>query len=276
MFDSHHRLERIPTVPTPDRSSSGDTVALTDAHCHLEEFDDVAGLVEEAANCGVVRMVAVGQNRGTMKAALDRASEFPGTILPALGIHPVFVTRQSREETEGDIDFLSQHLPSAVAIGEVGLDYKWAESDHQKQHQQELLERQFALAVEGAKPVNLHSRRCPREVMERAIAFHRDSDLNAQLHWFTHSKKLVHICNDEGIFISVGPAIIHEERSQAVAAEIATDLILLETDAPVPIGGSTGHPCRAREVAEKLAELKGMSLPAIAALTEANFSRYLG
>ena len=258
------------------RGPSGGAVALTDTHCHLEDFDDVGGLVQKAAGCGVMRMVAVGQNRRTMRIALDRASEYPGTILPALGIHPAFVTRQSCEETEGDFDFLSENLSAAVALGEVGLDFRWAESDKEKLHQQELLERQFALATEGAKPVNLHSRRCPREVMERAVAFHRDSGLNALLHWFTQSKKLVRVCNDEGIFISVGPAIIHEERSQAVAAEIATDLILLETDAPVPIGGSPGHPCRAREVAEKLAELKGMSLPDIAALTEANFTRYLG
>ena len=263
-------------MSTTPRSSSRETIALTDTHCHLEDFDDVAGLVQEAAGCGVVRMVAVGQNRKTMQKALDRASEHPGTILPALGIHPAFVTRQSREETDGDFDFLAGNLSAAVALGEVGLDYRWAESDRQKLHQQELLERQFALAVEGAKPVNLHSRRCPREVMERAVAFHRDSGLNAQLHWFTQSKKLVHVCNEEGIFISVGPAVIHEERSQAVAAEIATDLILLETDAPVPIGGCTGHPRRTREVAEKLAELKGVSLPDIAALTETNFSRYLG
>ena len=263
-------------MSTMPRGSSGGAIALTDTHCHLEDFDNAAGLVQKAAGSGVMRMVAVGQNRRTMRTALDRASEFPGTILPALGIHPVFVTRQSREETEDDFDFLSESLSAAVALGEVGLDYKWAESGEQKLHQQELLERQFELAVEQAKPVNLHSRRCPREVMERAIAFHRDSGLNAQLHWFTQSKKLVHVCNEEGIFISVGPAIIHEERTQAVAAEIATDLILLETDAPVPIGGCPGHPCRAREVAEKLAELKGMSLQEIAVLTEVNFIRYLG
>ncbi len=263
-------------MTTGPRDSSGDTVALTDTHCHLEDFDDVGGLVQEAAACGVVRMVAVGQNRRTMRIALDRASKFPGVVLPALGIHPAFVTRQSREETDGDFDFLAGNLSAAVALGEVGLDYRWAESDRQRVHQQEMLERQFELAVEGAKPVNLHSRRCPREVMERAVAFHRDSGLNAQLHWFTQSKKLVHVCNDEGIFISVGPAILHEERTQAVAAEIATDLILLETDAPVPIGGCPGHPCRAREVAEKLAELKGVPLPDIAALAEANFTRYLG
>ena len=258
------------------RDSSGDTIALTDTHCHLEDFDDVAGLVQKASGSGVMRLVAVGQNRRTMRIALNRASEYPGTILPALGIHPVFVTRQSREETEGDFAFLAENMSAAVALGEMGLDYRWAESIQQRQHQQEMLERQFELAVEGAKPVNLHSRRCPREVMEQAIAFHRDSGLNAQLHWFTQSKKLVHVCNDEGIFISVGPSIIHEERTQAVAAEIATDLILLETDAPVPIGGCPGHPFRAREVAEKLAELKGVPLQEIAVLTEANFTRYLG
>ena len=168
-------------MSTTPRNSPEDAIALTDTHCHLEDFDDVAGLVQESAGCGVGRMVAVGQNRKTMQTALDRASEYPGTILPALGIHPAFVTRQSREETEGDFDFLSENLSVAVALGEVGLDYRWAESEEQKLHQQELLERQFALAVQRAKSVNLHSRRCPREVMERAVAFHRDSGLNAQV-----------------------------------------------------------------------------------------------
>ena len=112
--------------------------------------------------------------------------------------------------------------------------------------------------------------------MERAIAFHRDTGLNAQLHWFTQSKKLVRICNDEGLYVSAGPSILHAEDAQSVAGAIADDLLLLETDAPVPIGGQPGYPQRTREVAEKLADIKGVSLEELAALTTANFARYLG
>ena len=98
----------------------------------------------------------------------------------------------------------------------------------------------------------------------------------AQLHWFTHSKKLVRICNEEGIYVSVGPTAIHDEQTQGVACEIDRELLLLETDAPVPIGGVQGHPARVRAVAEKLAELRGLEMEELAALTAANAERYLG
>ena len=248
---------------------------FTDTHCHLDDFEDVDGLLAAAASAGVSRLVAVGQDAATMQKVLDCAARHPHVIIPALGIHPVNVTRRPREQIDADLDFLSGHLDSAVEIGEAGLDYKWAASDEQKSLQRVILEEQLELAARARLPVNLHSRRCLRQVMERAIAFHRDTGLNAQLHWFTQSEKLIRICNDEEIFISVGPSVIDQERCQTVARQVADELLLLETDAPVPIGGHPGHPRRIREVAEKLAELRGVSLHRIAELTEANFSRFL-
>jgi len=232
--------------------------------------------MREAADRGVERIVAVSENLRSMRAVLDLKERRGDRVMAGLGLHPAWIVQCGKEEIARSLEFLSDHLSAADELGEVGLDHKWAGTPDQQRWQETILEKQFALAADCGKPVNLHSRRCQRQVMERAIDFHRNTGLGAQLHWFTQSKKLVHVCNDEGIFISVGPAILHEERTQAVAAEIATDLILLETDAPVPIGGCPGHPCRAREVAEKLAELKGVPLPDIAALAEANFTRYLG
>ena len=247
---------------------------LTDSHCHLDEFEDINVILRQAEECGVTRMVAVSQNKSSMQRVLDLAAEFPCKILPALGIHPCCVTRQTQMETEKDFEFLTQHLKSVMILGEAGLDYKWAETHDQKMYQQRLLERQFELAAQHNKPLNLHARLCLREVMDRAISFRRETGLNVQLHWFTHSKKLAYICNDEGIFISVGPSIIFQEQNQAVAMEIDENLLLLETDAPVPIGGP-GHPRRTHEVATKLAEMKNVSLAELAGLTEANFSRFI-
>ena len=142
--------------------------------------------------------------------------------------------------------------------------------------QADTLARQLELAASSGKPVNLHSRRCLRQVMERAISFHQDTGLNAQLHWFTESKKLIGICNDAGIFVSVGPSVLHQPETLSVAATVADNLLLLETDAPVPIGGQPGHPSLTRRVAEKLAGVKGVSFEEIAEVTSANFSRYIG
>jgi TatD DNase family protein len=167
-------------------------------------------------------------------------------------------------------------MARADLLGEAGLDHKWAESAAQQRRQEQTLEAQLGIAARHRKPVNLHSRRSLRQTMERAIAFHRDTGLNAQLHWFTQSRKLVRLCNQEGIYVSVGPTVIGDEQTRKVALAIADELLLLETDAPVPVRGHPGHPARVRAVAEELAALKGRSWEAIAALTTANFARFLG
>ena len=249
---------------------------LVDSHCHLDQFDDPDAALVAAERAGVGRVVAVSEGADTMPAVLALKRRYPDKVLAGLGLHPAWVTRTERAEVEAGLSWLEANLAEADVLGEVGLDYKWAATDAQQIQQQEILTRQFDLAERFGKSVNLHSRRAQRQTMERAIEFHRRTGLNAQFHWFTHSKKLVRICNEEGLYVSVGPTAISDPQSQAVALEIKRELLLLETDAPVPIGGVPGHPARVGEVAAKLAELMGATGAEIAALTAANAERYLG
>lgn len=250
-------------------------MSLVDSHCHLDQLKDPEAVLAEAGAAGVDRIVAVAQDAASMAAVLDLARRFPGRVLAALGLHPVCVVERPRHELEAAMATLAARLGEAAEVGETGLDHKAAVTPEQRALQEHFLERHFELAARFARPVNLHSRRCPRQVMERAAAFHRDSGLHAQLHWFTHSARLAHTCNDEGLFVSVGPSILHDPQAAAVACEVAADLLLLETDAPVPIGGVAGHPRRVREVAGKLALLRGVEEPDLAARTAANFARFL-
>ena len=249
---------------------------LIDSHLHLEQLEDADGAVSEAKDAGVTRLVCVSQDLNSMRAVLQLRERHPESIVAALGIHPVNAVQDSRQETSAALDFLAANLASADQLGEAGLDRKWADTPELQAYQEEILDRQLELATQHRKPVNLHSRRCLRQVMARAIAFHRETGLNAQLHWFTQSEKLARICNDEGIYISVGPSILYQEQSQKVATAIAEELLLLETDAPVPFGDESGHPRRIREVAEKLAELKSVSTAEVAEQTAANFSNFVG
>jgi len=248
---------------------------LVDTHCHLDELDDPDRAVAEAVAAGVSQLVAVTQDLDSMRAALDLKQRHPETVLAGLGIHPAVVVQTPRDAIEAGLQYLTDNLAQADELAEVGLDYKWAQDAAQQSLQDEVLERQLALAADLGKPISLHSRRSQRQVMERAVAYRRDTGLHAQLHWFTQSRKLIRICNDEGVFVSVGPTVIDDPQTQKVALTIADPLLLLETDAPIPIGGIPGHPSRTREVAEKLAELKGVSLAALAELTTGNFRRFL-
>lgn len=249
---------------------------IVDSHCHLDQFTDPAAVLDEAAAAGVLRLAAMAQDRASMAAVLQLGERDPDRVVAGLGVHPAYVTQRPAEEIDSDLEYLADHLAGADLVGEAGLDYKWATDADQRARQDEVLQRQLELARQHGKPVNLHSRRCLRQVMERAVDFTRATGLGAQLHWFTHSRKLIRQTNDAGVYVSVGPSVLVDEQVQAVALTIADELLLLETDAPVPIAGREGHPRHTREVAEKLAALKGVSLEELAALTAANYRRYLG
>ena len=249
---------------------------LIDTHCHLDQLPDPAAALAEAALVGVSQVVALSESAVSMGAVLALSQAHPGAVVAGLGLHPAWISQQTPAAVEEGLLFLAQHLNQAQVLGEVGLDHKWASTPQQQAFQEEILDRQLALAAACAKPANLHSRRCPRQVMERAIRFCRQTGLGAQLHWFTHSRKLIHLCNDAGIYVSVGPMVLEDSQTQEVALAIADELLLLETDAPVPIGGHPNQPAQVRAVAEKLAALKNRSLEELAALTSTNFVHYLG
>jgi TatD DNase family protein len=252
---------------------SGMLVELTDSHCHLDQLAPES--LAEAVEVGVTTIVAVAQDADSMGQILDLAARHPQHVLPGFGIHPCTVTDRGLASLQADLSLLSQHAADAAVIGETGLDHKWAVSAEQQAEQERCLQLHFEIAAQHRKPVNLHSRRCLRQTLERAVAFHRDTGLGAQMHWFTESRKLIRICNDEGIYVSAGPAVLHNEQAAAAACEIGADLLLLESDAPVPVGGIPGHPRRVLAVAEKLASLRGVSLEALAEQLESNLQRYL-
>jgi TatD DNase family protein len=247
---------------------------LIDSHCHLDQFSDPQGALAEAQAAGVRAVLAVSENAASMPRVL--ALKRDGAVYTGLGLHPAWVVQASAAEVEAGLEWLEAHLPEADVMGEVGLDHRWATTEAERVWQAEVFERQLVMAAACGKPLNLHSRRCLRQVMERAISFKEETGLNVLLHWFTQSKKLVRLCNEAGIYVSVGPTVIDDGQTQAIAAEIADELLLLETDAPVVIGGRPGHPAAVRQVAETLAGLKGVTWQDIAAQSSQNFIRYLG
>ena len=249
---------------------------LVDTHCHLSQFDNPAGVLQEAAVHGVHEVVMLSEDLESMRAVIALKEALGSAVRYGLGLHPAWVVEQPKAAVEQAVGFLAAHLAAADVLGEVGLDHKWAQTPEAQHWQVDVLERQLALAAACGKPINLHSRRCLRQVMDVAIAFKARTGLNAQLHWFTQSKKLVRSCNAAGVYISVGPTVLGDEQTQAVALEIADELLLLETDAPVRIGDHPGHPQTLRLVAEKMAELKGCSWEEVAARSTENFRRYLG
>lgn len=247
---------------------------LIDIHCHLYSIPNVEEEVQRARDAGVSRVLVVSEDLDTMEKTLRIRDRFPDFVLPGLGIHPANATLMSPAEWERNLYFLREHAQEATVIGEVGLDYKYAETEEKKKRQQGILEEQMEIAREHGLPLNLHSRRALRQTMEAAIAFRKDSNLPVLLHWFAHSKKLLRRTNEEGIFVSAGPSILISEDALAIACHIAAELILVETDTPVPYNGESSRPFWSRRVADTLIDAWPEGSLSFATL-KSNAARYL-
>lgn len=249
---------------------------VPDVHCHLDEIDDPVGAVHAAREAGVGPILAMGMDRLSSERTLALKAELGDLILTGVGIHPSYVPEWDDARVEAEFAFVREHLPGVDCLGEVGLDYKDAVAPEQRARQQALLDRQLALAATHRKPVSFHCRRAERPSVARAVEFAQSTGLGIDLHWFTHSDKMARKANAAGVYISVGPAILWRPDQAAVAAMIDPDLLLTETDCPVPFNDESARPAWAARVAARLAELRGESLEVLTERLHRNFLRFMG
>ena len=249
---------------------------VPDVHCHLDALPDPAAAVAEAVAAGVGPILAVGTRRASSERALELRARFPGRVLAAVGLHPSEIPALDAATLERELEFVRATLPLADALGEVGLDFKDAADEVQRERQRAAFERQLRWAAAARKPVSVHCRRADREILTRCAAFARDTGLGVNLHWFTHSSKLGRECAAAGLFVSPGPSILDDEAQAHVAAGLAAEWLLLETDSPVEFGGAAARPAWAARVAVRLAEVRNADPQALAAQLQANLARYLG
>jgi TatD DNase family protein len=166
----------------------------------------------------------------------------------------------------------AQH-PKVVAIGETGLDYY---RDHNKALQMQ----RFAVHITAAKQVNKPLIIHTRQAREDTIALLKSEQAgNGVFHCFTEDYDMAKQGLDLGFYISFSGILTFKnaEMLKDVAKKLPLDRILVETDAPyltpVPYRGKANQPGYTRYVAEYLAELKGLSLEAVATATTENFKQ---
>ena len=251
---------------------------LVDSHCHLDRLDlapynaDLTAALVAARERGVTRMLCVGVDRGNADTVREIARTHEG-VYASVGIHPLDI--EAEVESVDSLCRLAA-FPEVVAVGETGLDYYYSRDNR------ELQQRSFRAHLQAAarlgKPVIVHS----REAREDTIALIReagDSEIGGVLHCFTETWEMAREAIDLNYFISFSGIITFKNAGdlREVVKKVPLDRLLVETDspylAPVPFRGKTNEPKYTREVAACVAELKGISLEELAAITSANFDR---
>lgn len=266
--------------------SSDVPLTLVDTHCHLDfnRFDDDReAVINRALDAGVQRIIVPGLDLESSRAAISLAEQNE-VVYAAIGFHPNSLGDSigQPEEVLPEIRELAGH-PKVVAIGEIGLDYYWNRASHQIQHR--WLEAQLNLASELGLPAILHNREATPDVLNLLRVWadrDRSPDLvkrRGVLHSFSGTLADALAAIDMGFYVGFTGPLTYKKADdlREVAQQLPHDRILIETDAPFltphPYRGERNEPAYVRYVADKLADVRGVSLPDAAALTSANADR---
>lgn len=256
---------------------------LIDSHAHLDyEYEQTTEeLLQNAAQVGVKTVIAIAAAANSLERVRDLAERFPQVYFSS-GIHP-HDSGDFNPTTFSRIQELAKH-PKCVAVGELGLDYHYHHSTKQVQFQ--ALEAQLAFSTEIGKPVVIHTREADGDTLkfleQHSGEFSRRHSSRAPgvLHCFTGSAELAIAALDLGYYISFSGIITFKNADdlRAIVRDIVPiEKMLVETDSPflspIPFRGKKNQPAHTRVVAEKVAELKGMTLEEVARTTKENTRR---
>ncbi len=248
-----------------------------DTHCHLTEeafTPDLDEVVQRAVDSGVTRMLVIGIDLDTSRRAVDLADRYE-SLFAVVGIQPNYVQTAGATDFQ-EIEALSQS-PRVVGIGETGLDRYWDYAPIEAQV--DYFERHIDLARRRGLPFVIHCRDAEADVLQVLQRAQKSGPLSGVMHSFTGTLETAQECIALGLHISFAGMLTFKRNDalRAVAAELASDRLLIETDAPylapAPYRGKRNEPAHVRYTAGCLAEVRGVSKEEIAAITTANARR---
>ncbi|MBR4708145.1 MAG: TatD family hydrolase [Pseudobutyrivibrio sp.] len=246
----------------------------THAHYDDEKFDEdrVELLSHLLKENNIGNIVNVGASFRGCKDSLDLASKYDN-VYAALGIHP----EELDDMTDENLAWIKANAnhPKVVAIGEIGLDYYWMKEEDQRAKQRIWFEKQMDLAKELNLPVIIHSREAAEDTLN-TIKRYNTQNVKGIVHCYSYSKEIAAEYVKMGWYIGVGGVVTFKNSKKLVETVEAIPLesIVLETDcpymAPVPHRGERNSSIFLSHVAEKIAEIKGVSVKEVEDITYEN------
>ncbi|HPN96634.1 MAG TPA: TatD family hydrolase [Candidatus Moranbacteria bacterium] len=261
---------------------------LIDTHAHLNfsAFKDDHEEVIKRCSDTKVGVINVGSEYKTSKRAVEMAEKYDG-LWAVVGLHPIHLGSQDFKDKEEGIDIKSAvekfeaekyrelaKNKKVVAIGEMGLDF--FHNDQNKNEQAETFKEGIDLAVELDLPVMIHCRKANNEVIEILEEKKKEygEKLRGVVHCFSGNLKQAERYTQLGFMLGFNGIITFARDYDKVLRNIGIEHMVVETDCPyltpIPHRGERNEPAYVRFVAEKIAEIKGVTLEEIAKATTKN------
>jgi TatD DNase family protein len=247
---------------------------LIDTHSHLyaKEFDnDQNEAVTRALSVGVKKILLPNIDIESIDRLHQLCNNYPEICYPMMGLHPGSVN----ENWENDLAIIYSHLSQNkyIAVGEIGMDLYW---DKTFQKEQEMaFKRQVEWAKEFNLPIVIHAREAFQELFA-ILDEVNDDRLTGVFHCFTGTlKEAMRIQAYGGFKIGIGGVFTYKKSELTeVVKNIPLKMLILETDAPylppVPHRGKRNESAYLIHIAEKLADIKNLSVEEIGIITSKN------
>ncbi len=248
---------------------------IFDTHAHYDDkkFDEDRDLLLNALpQQGIGRVVNVGASISSCKTTMVLAKSYD-FIYAAIGVHPTDIGGLNEETFAWLKHMLKEE--KAVAVGEIGLDYYW--KDTAPKQQMEWFVRQLELAGELKKPVVIHSRDAAADTLDIMKGYGRD--LGGIIHCFSYSVEMAREYLNMGYYLGIGGVLTFSNgrKLREVVEYAPLERLVLETDcpylAPSPHRGERNSSLWLPLVAEKIAEIKGISKEQVIQTTWDNGNR---
>jgi len=246
---------------------------LVDSHCHLNLSQDLEGVITRAKANNVKYMQTIATSMAQVPDLVSIAKKHDGIFVSA-GVHPCNVKSPLDVVSLDDL-LVTGNLPEVIGLGETGLDYYHPGYD--KSLQRDSFLNHIKASSQTKLPLIVHTRNAEEDTGNTLSSEYRNHSFKGLIHCFGGSIAFARKMLDLNFFISISGIVTFNNAQQLheVVQYTPIENILIETDsphlAPVPMRGKTNEPAFVKFVAEKIAEIKGLTIEQVEQSTCDNF-----
>ncbi|MBW2993492.1 TatD family hydrolase [Candidatus Woesearchaeota archaeon] len=259
---------------------------LVDIHAHLDHDrfkPDLDKVIERAKKAGVKHIITSGVNSATNRLILEIAGKYD-IVHPSFGLYPIDALAKEIKSGEApgfardikptnadkELEYIKKNKDKCVAVGEVGLDYKFGKGNEKEQ--KKIFQKVIDTVEKIKKPIIVHSRKAEFDIIDMLES---SKIKNIILHCFCGRKHLVKKAADNGWNFSIPPIITRLQQFQIMAEIVNISQLLTETDCPYlsPYPGQRNEPAFVIETIKKIAEIKKLTQQETANSVFMNYQR---
>lgn len=238
-----------------------------DVHAHLDLIPNIKEVIKKTKKKNIKKIISCSTSFESNKKNLELSQKF-FEIECALGLYPLNLIELNEKELKTAFSFFKKNIKKSIAIGEIGLDYKYSLKKEEQEKQIKYFEEFIKLGKKEKKPLIIHSRYAQKKVLE---ILEENNAQKVLLHSFIESKKLMKRAFENNYFISVGPILLKDELVQERITEAPLKKIFFETDSPIKFDQKTIYPEQVILLSKKTALLKKINLKKIILQQKQNY-----